>query len=116
MHLTAKFYVYETISSRVNESSLLGSDPDEKLKLDEQNSLFLNSSLTTPKLMIELPTESYVDSSHENSRNRRDLTTVFTDQDSEFDYNKLKDLDSFIVRRYPISDKELANRKMLMTH
>ena len=90
---------------------MLRSDPDENLKLDEQNSLIPNSSLTTPKMMIELATESYVDSLHENSRNRRDWTTVFTDQDSEFDDSKLKNLDSFIVRRYPNSDKELANKK-----
>ena len=31
-HLTIKFYVDEAISHRVNESSLLSSNPDEKLK------------------------------------------------------------------------------------
>ena len=84
-------------------------DPDEKLNLDEQDSLLLNSSLTSPKTIIELPTKSYVDSLHENGRNRRDLSSVFNDQDNEFDNNKLNNLDSITDNRNPKSDNELAN-------
>ena len=63
-------YVDNALSDGVNEQSLLRLDPDEKLK---QDSINLNSTLTSPKTIIELPTKSYVDSLHESSRNRRDL-------------------------------------------
>ena len=79
---------------------MLRLDPVEKLKLDEQASIVLNSTLTLPKTIIELPTKSYVDSLHESSRNRRDLS-VFNDQDNEFDNNKLTNLDSVVVKRNP---------------
>ena len=80
-HLTAKLNVDNAISDAIDESSLLRLDPDEKLNPDEQASIILNSTLTSPKTIIELPTKSYVDSLHENSRNRRDLSSVFFDQD-----------------------------------
>ena len=88
---------------------MLRLDPDEKLKLDEQDSIILNSTLTSPKTIIELPTKSYVDSLHERSRNRRDLSSVFNDQDNEFDKNKLTNLDSVSVNRKP--SNELASKK-----
>ena len=40
---------------------MLRLDPDEKLKLDEQDSIVLNSSFTLPKTILELPTKNYVD-------------------------------------------------------
>ena len=58
-HLTAKLYVDNGISDGVNEQSVLGLYPDEKLK---QDSIFLNSTLTSPKTKIELATKNYVDS------------------------------------------------------
>ena len=57
-HLTAKLYVDKTISDGVNESSSLRLDPDEKLKLYSIN---LNSTLTSPKTIIEVSTKNYVD-------------------------------------------------------
>ena len=60
-HLTPKIYVNQAISKIVDES-LVNLDPDEKLKIDEQDSIVPNSSLTLPKTLIELPTKSYVDS------------------------------------------------------
>ena len=49
-------------------------------KLD---SIFLNLSLTSPRTIIELPTQSYVDSLHgENERSRRDLGLDFYDESS----------------------------------
>ena len=57
-HLTAKLYVDNAISDGVNERSLLRLDPDEKLT---QDSIILNSTLTSPKTIIELPTKNYVD-------------------------------------------------------
>ena len=90
---------------------MLGLDPEEKLKLDEQVSIIPNSTLTSPKTIIELPTKSYVNSLHEINRNRRDLSSVFNDQDNEFDDKKLTNLDSIAVNRDPSSDNELANKK-----
>ena len=51
-HLTAKYYVDDAIYHRVHESSLLRLDPNEKLKLDEHDSIILNSTLTSPKTII----------------------------------------------------------------
>ena len=51
----------QAISNGVAESSLLRLDPDEKLKLDEQDYILLNSTLTSAKTMIKLPTKNYVD-------------------------------------------------------
>ena len=58
-HLTAKYYVDNAISKAIDESSLLRLDPDEKL---EQDFLVLNSSITSLKITIELPTKNYIDS------------------------------------------------------
>ena len=51
-HLTAKFFVDKAISYSVDESSLLRLDPNEKLRLDEQDSILLNSTLTSPTTTI----------------------------------------------------------------
>ena len=82
--LAAKYYVDKAIFYSVNESSLLRLDADEKLKPDGQDSLILNSTLTSPKTMREFPTKLYVDGLHKSSRNRLDIPTVLNDQDSEF--------------------------------
>ena len=76
---------------------MLKLDSNEKLNLDEQDSIVLNSNLTSPKTIIELPTESYVDSLHEIYKNRRDLTSVFNAQDNKFDKNKLTNINSVTV-------------------
>ena len=57
-HLKPKLYVDNAISDSVDESSLLILDPDEKLK---QNSIILNSTATSPKTILEIPTKNYVD-------------------------------------------------------
>ena len=110
-HLTPKVYVDEAISYWVDELSLLRLDPDEKLDLEEQDSIVPNSTSTSPKMVIQLPTKSYIDSLHENNRYRRDLSSVFKDQDNEFDSNKLNNLDSVTVNRNPSSDNEVSNKK-----
>ena len=142
-HLTARLYVDNAISDGVIEQWLLGLDPDEKLK---QDCILLNSTITSPKTIIELPNKNYsdhkfddpiiikntdrvdfkdknldtvrwikvnhmpaveehltpkpyvdnaiheiignVDSLHESSKMRRDLSSMFNDQDNEFDNNK----------------------------
>ena len=110
-HLTAKFFVDNAIPYSIDEPSLLRLDPEEKLNLDKQDSIVLNSSLTLPKTIIEIPTKNYVYRVHESSRNRRDLSSVFNDQDNEFDKTKLTKLDSITVNRNPSSDNEVSNKK-----
>ena len=82
--LTPKFYVDHFVLDRVDEASLLRLDPKEMLHLDsKRDSIFLNSSLTSPTTIIELPTKSYVDSLHgEKERSRRDLGLDFYDESS----------------------------------
>ena len=110
-HLTAELYVDEATSYRLDELSLLRLDPDEKLKPDEQDSINPNSFLTPPKTIIEIPTKSYVDSLHEINRNRQDLSSLFNDQDNEFNKSRIIKLDSVTVDGDPSSDNELANKK-----
>ena len=50
--VTSKFYVDNIIRHNVVESTLLRLDPDEKINLDEQDSIILNSTLTSPKTII----------------------------------------------------------------
>ena len=109
-HLTPKLYVDESFCYWLDELSLLRLDPDEKSKLDERDSIVPISALTLPKLIIEMPTKSYVDSSHESRRNRRHLSSVFNDQGNEFDEKKITNLDSVTVDRDPSSDNELAKK------
>ena len=71
------------------------------MRLDEQDSLVLYTTLTLPKTIIEVPTKSYVDSLHENSGNRGDLSTFLNDQYNEIDKNKLTNLDSVGINRNP---------------
>ena len=110
-HSTAKSYVNPAISDSVNEYSLLTLDPDEKLRLNEQDTILPNPTLTLPKMIIELPTKPYVDRLHENRRNRRDSSSGLNDQDIEFDNNKTTKIDSITNKRNPNLDKELSNRK-----
>ena len=77
--LTPKFYV----DNCVDEESLLRLDPKGKIHYGKLDSIFLNSSITSPRTIIELPTESYVDSLHgENERSRRGLGLDFYDESS----------------------------------
>ena len=110
-HLTPKNYVDQTFSYWLGELSLLRLDPDEQVKLDEKDSKVLISTLKSPTTIIGLPTKIYLDGLHESSRNRRDLSSVFNDQDNDFDNNKVPNLDSVSTNRNPSSDKELAFRK-----
>ena len=78
-HLTAKLYVDNTITDEVNESSLLRLDPDEKL---EQDSIILNSTLTLPKTILEIPTKNYVDNKFNDSSIIKNTDNVnFNDKD-----------------------------------
>ena len=117
--LTPKLYVDYVI----DKSSLIKLDPDEKLDLDNQDSISLNSTLTSPKTKIEIPTKAYIDSLHEeNERSRRDLGIDFyeessdltkNNQDNDFNDKKLTNLDSVTVNRNPSLDNELSNKKYI---
>ena len=109
--LTPKFYVDNFVLDNVDEASLLRLDPKGKIHYDNLDSIFVNSSITSPRTIIELPTKSYVDSLHEINRDRRDLSSVFNDPDTEFDNNKLSNLDSITVNRDPNLENELSNKK-----
>ena len=118
-HLTAKLYV----DNAIDESSLLRLNPNEKLDLDNQESIFLNSTSKSPKTVIEIPTKAYIESLHEeNERSRPDLGIDFYDesndlvknnQDNDFNDNKLLNLGSVTVNRNPTLDNELSNKKYI---
>ena len=102
---------------------MLRLDPNETLDLDNQESIILNSILKSLKTVIEIPTKAYIDSLHEeNERSRRDLGIDFYDesndlvknnQDTDFNDNKLLNLDSVTVNRNPTLDNELSNKKYI---
>ena len=48
-HLTAKYYVDQATCNSVDDSSLLRLDPNKELKIDEQDSVIRNVSLTSLK-------------------------------------------------------------------
>ena len=109
--LTPEKYIDEALSQSFHESSVIGLGPVEELNLDEQDSKFLQSTLTSPKTIIKIPTKSYVDSLHENSRSGRDSSSVYNDQNIEFDNFNLTKLASITVNRAPIVDNELSTKK-----
>ena len=90
---------------------MLGLDPDNKLRLHEQGSMIFNSTLTSPKKTIELPTKSYVDSLHENSWNSRELSSVFNNQDKEIDKIEVTNINSVSVNRNHTADNEVSKEK-----
>ena len=115
--LTAKLYV----DTETDQTSLLRLDPNEKIELDNQDSITLNSTSTDRMTTIEIPTKAYIDSLHEeNERSRRYLGIDFFDesndlvknnQDNDLKDNKLTNMDSITVNRNPTLDNELANKK-----
>ena len=60
-HLTPKNYVDNAMSYNVDESAFLRLDPDEKLEPEERGSIILNSTLTLPRTIIEIPAKFFVD-------------------------------------------------------
>ena len=88
-------------------------DLNEQLKLDEEDSIFLISSLTSPNTTKGLPTKPYVDSLSENNRNRLDMSTVFNDQDNDIDTSNSANLDGITVNRNQLLDEEVSNEKYI---
>ena len=107
-HFAAEYYVDRAIFNSVHESSMLKKDPNEELKPDKQDSKILISFLTSPKTIIEIPVKACVHSLSGNNRNRRDITTVFDDQDNDFDNIKLTILPFVTINRAPIVDNDFA--------
>ena len=122
-HLTAKYYVDNAISNSVDESTLLRLDANEKLELDKQDSIILNSTLTDPMTIIEIPTKAYIDSLHEeNERSRRDLGIDFynestdlvkNNQDNDFNDNKLTNINSISINNNPTDNDHVSNKKYI---
>ena len=116
-HLTAKLYV----DNSINDSSLLRLDPNETLDLDNQDSIILNSTLTSPKTVIEIPTKTFIDSLHEeNERSRRDLGIDFYDESSDlvknnqtndFNGNIILNVASIQINNDPSSVDHAVNKK-----
>ena len=84
-------------------------DPDEKLTLDEQDSINPNFTLKSPKMIIERPTKSYIDSLHEeNEQSRRSLGLDFYEESSDLvkniQTNDFNDNISLTVRSVQIND------------
>ena len=120
-HSTAKLYVDDANYNCVDESTLLRLDPDGKLNLEDHDCIIPNSSLTSLKTIVEIPTKSYFDSLHqEKEQSPRDLGIDFYDesselvknnQDNDLNDNKLTNLDSITVIRDPSFDNELSTKK-----
>ena len=98
------------VDEAIDKWSIFRFDLDEKLKLDEQDRIIPNFTLTSPKTTKKcLPNHMLI----------ADMKTVeveeichhYLDQDYEFDNIKLTNLDSITVNRSPKSDNELANKK-----
>ena len=98
-HLTAKLYVDKAISDSIDESSLLRFDPDEKL---EQDSIILNSTLTSPKTILEIPTKNYVDSKF------NDPSIIKNTDHVDFNNKILDNVHSIKINSYPTHDHHLA--------
>ena len=65
----------------MDNSSLLRLDPEEKSDLDEQDLINHNSTLTSPKTIIEVPTKNYVDSGlNDPSITRNDFHVDFNEK------------------------------------
>ena len=110
-HLTAKLYV----DNAIDESSLVRNNQDNDFNnnnLTNLNSITLNTQAVNDNQVI---TKAYVDQLHqENERSRRDVVLQFYDgssdlvksnQDNDFNDNKLTNIDSVTVNRNPSSDK-----------
>ena len=98
-------------------------DPDETLDLDNQESIILNSTLTEPKTIIEIPTKDYIDSlQEENERSRRDLGIDFYDESSDlvknnqsndFNDNIILNVRSIQINDDPSNDNHVSNKKYI---
>ena len=113
-HLTAKLYV----DNAMDEISVVRKNQDNDF--NKNNSTNISSITLNIQAVndIQVITKAYVDQfRQENERFRRDLGIDFFDESSDLaknnqdnDFNDKKNLDSVIVNRNPINDKDLANK------
>ena len=118
-HLTPKV----NVDNAIEETSLLRFDLNETLDLDKQDSIISNSTLTSPKQIIEIPTKAYIDSLHEEKEgSRQDLGIDFYDesidlvknnQDNDFNDNKLTSINSITVNTNPTADNQVSTKKYI---
>ena len=78
---------------------MLTLDPDEKFK---QDSIILNSTLTSPKTIIELPTKNYVDNKF------IDPKIVKNTDHADFNDKNLDNVSSIKVNTYPFLEENLT--------
>ena len=69
-------FVDQAISDGLDEPFTSRLDPDEKLRFDERGTILLNSTSTSPKTIIELPTKFYVDYKFDDSSIIKNTTHV----------------------------------------
>ena len=100
-HLTAKLYVDKAISDSIDESSFLGLDTDEKLT---QDTIVLNSTLTSPKTIVELPTKNYVD------KKFNDPSIIKNTDHADFKNNYLDNVRMITVTELPEWPNELTSK------
>ena len=98
-HLTAKLYVDNAITDSIDESSLLRLDTDEQLT---QDTIVLNSTLTSPKTIIELPTKNYIDDKF------NDPSLIKNTDHVDFNDKILDNVHSIKVNCYSTLDAQLA--------
>ena len=117
--LAAKLYV----DNSIDEPSLVRNNQNNDFgKYNRTNieSMSLNTQAVIDDHVI---TKAYVDQFHqENERSRRDDGLDFYDessdlvknnQENDFNDNILTDLDSITVKRNPVSDNEVSNKKFV---
>ena len=118
IELTTKNYV----DKKFNDTSIIRSTDHVEFNdknIDNVNSIKVNTIPTleehlTPKIYVDNALSdiiSYIDNLIEINRDRRDLSSVFNDQDNEFDNNKLPNLDSITINGDPDLDNELSSKK-----
>ena len=118
-HLTAKLYV----DNSIDETSLVRNNKDNDFgnyNLTKINSITLNKQGENDD---EVNTKAYVDQFHqENERSRRDLGIDFyaessdlvkNNQDSDFNDNKLTNINSITINNNPPDDNHTINKKYI---
>ena len=123
-HLTANYYVDQSISTSVDEPTLVRNN-----QVNDYNNYYLNNvnfiTLHTQAVNDnQVITKAYGDQFHnDNERNRRDLGINFYNESSNlvkinqhniFNDKKLTNFDSITVISNPSSDNELPTKKTSM--
>ena len=109
--LKIELYVDDAISSSKDEPTLARKEKKKDFNnpsLSNKLQITLNSEPTDDNYVL---TKAYLNSLSENDGNREYMSTVFIDQDTEFDKNKVIFLDSIYFDREPTLPKEVSVKK-----